>query len=103
VGIAALIVTSIFVTPKIVSIYTSFGKPIPFSLKIISSMSKVLILIMKLSPFILLLGYIYRKKSKKCLILNKILYSIPFINKVKYFTDINSFTEILIIIIKRWS
>jgi type IV pilus assembly protein PilC len=100
VGIAALIVTSIFVTPKIVSIYTSFGKPIPFSLQIISSMSKVLILIMKLSPFILLFGYVYRKKIKKMFDFNKILYSIPFINKVKYFTDINSFTEILSLLLR---
>jgi len=32
--------------------------------------------------------------------INKILYSIPFINKVKYFTDINSFTEILSLLLR---
>lgn len=95
VGILAIIIVAIFVTPKITSIYTNFGKQLPLELKVVSAISSGILLVIKLSPLLILFFYyIYRKYLK-----GKVLYflfnRLPFVKEIYDYVSLNAFSQVV--------
>lgn len=100
VGLVAVVIIAIFVTPKITSIYTNFGKQPPLELRVVVTISGILLWIIKLFPIWCIAFYFFYKKYMKDKILNFILLKTPYIKDIYNQISLNSFSQVVSMLLK---
>lgn len=100
VGLIAVVIIAIFVTPKITSIYTNFGKQPPLELRVVAAISGILLWIIKLSPIWGIAFYFFYKKYMKDRVLNLILLKTPYIKNIYNEISLNSFSQVVSMLLK---
>jgi|GEM_PF-3713863 len=100
VGMLAVIIVAIFVTPKITSIYTNFGKQPPLELKIVSVLSSGILWMIKLSPIVILIIYFLYKKYLKGKVMIFLLQRTPFVKRIYDDVSLNAFAQVVYMLLK---
>jgi len=100
VGMLDVIIVAIFVTPKITSIYTNFGKQPPLELKIVSVLSSGILWMIKLSPIVILIIYFLYKKYLKGKVMIFLLQRTPFVKRIYDDVSLNAFAQVVYMLLK---
>ncbi|MCX8083906.1 MAG: type II secretion system F family protein [Calditerrivibrio sp.] len=100
VGLIAVMVIAVFVTPKITTIYANFGKPLPLELLVVDNLSKWLLWVFKLSPIWIFLIFWYYRKYVKGRLGEMVLSKIPFVKTIYDEISLTSFAYVLGMLLK---
>lgn len=100
VGLIAVVIIAIFVTPKIISIYTNFGKQPPLELRVVATISGILLWIIKLFPIWIIIFYYIYKRYMRDKILSFILLKTPYIKNIYNEISLNSFSQVVSMLLK---
>ncbi len=100
VGFLALIIIMNVVVPTVVKIYNQFGKELPISTQIVIAFSNIFSLLLKLLPFLAVLGFFINKKYLKDNFWDKLKMKIPFFNKVFLYSQLSSWANTMAILLE---
>ncbi len=90
----AVMVAVKFVVPKIASVLEGFGKELPAITKFILLMSEVFTYLLYLSPLLILLGFLMKKRIRKEYI-DRLILKTPVVGKISLYFNLSRFAGVL--------